>query len=66
LIFPAYTPHDRTILKDWLEKELTLKIIEVNRATNRLILSERAALVKADERESLFEQLRPAIWSKEK
>jgi small subunit ribosomal protein S1 len=54
------TSHDRiNILKNWLEKELTLKIIEVNRANNRLILSERAALVAADERESLFDQLAP-------
>jgi small subunit ribosomal protein S1 len=48
-----------TILKDWLEQKLTLKIIEVNRANNRLIFSERAALVRADERETLFEQLAP-------
>jgi small subunit ribosomal protein S1 len=59
--FPQlHSPHERShILKEWLERELTLKIIEVNRATNRLILSERAALIKADERESLFEQLSP-------
>jgi small subunit ribosomal protein S1 len=59
--FPAYhLDNDRTdILKDWLNRELNVKIIEVNRATNRLIFSERAALVKADERESLFEQLEP-------
>jgi small subunit ribosomal protein S1 len=59
--FPqVQTSHDRiNILKEWLERELSLKIIEVNRAANRLILSQRAALVGADERESLFEQLAP-------
>lgn len=59
--FPQlHSPHERShILKEWLDRKLTLKIIEVNRATNRLILSERAALIKADERESLFEQLAP-------
>jgi small subunit ribosomal protein S1 len=44
-------------LKRWLNKVLKLKIIEVNPAKNRLILSERAALVKADERESLLHQI---------
>ncbi|MFO7540916.1 MAG: S1 RNA-binding domain-containing protein [Chloroflexota bacterium] len=48
-----------SVLKNWLNQELTLKIIEVNRATNRLIFSERAALVAADERETLFKQLMP-------
>lgn len=41
-------------LKDWQDKTLTLKIIEVNRATNRLILSERAAQVRAEERQNLL------------
>ncbi len=47
------------LLRNWLERELTLKIIEVNRSANRLILSERATLIGADERETLFEQLMP-------
>jgi small subunit ribosomal protein S1 len=52
--------HDRiNILKNWLDKELTLKIIEINRTNNRLIFSERATLVGAEERESLFDQLAP-------
>lgn len=45
-------------LQDWQDKTLTLKIIEVNRATNRLILSERAAQVKAEERENLLSYLK--------
>lgn len=45
-------------LKQWRNKLLNLKIIEVNRATKRLILSERAAQVKAEEREDLLMSLR--------
>ncbi len=41
-------------LRQWQAKELTLKIIELNRDLNRLILSERATLVEADQREQLF------------
>ncbi|MBK7895866.1 MAG: S1 RNA-binding domain-containing protein [Candidatus Promineifilaceae bacterium] len=41
-------------LKQWHTETLTLKIIELNREMNRLILSERATLVEADEREQLF------------
>ncbi len=41
-------------LKKWVDKPLTLKIIEVNKEVNRLILSERAALVEADERDDLL------------
>lgn len=44
-------------LESWQDKTLTLKIIEVNRATNRLILSERAAQVKAEQRENLLSYL---------
>jgi small subunit ribosomal protein S1 len=59
--FPQFhMDHDRTgILQAWLNRALTLKIIEVNRANNRLIFSERAALVDAGERENLFERLEP-------
>lgn len=45
-------------LQQWQDKTLSLKIIEVNRATNRLILSERAAQVKAEERENLLSYLK--------
>lgn len=46
-------------LKKWLHKTLTLKIVELNAKTNRLIFSERAADVKAEDREQLFEELCP-------
>lgn len=38
---------------------LQVKIIEVNQAKNRLILSERAALVAADERRNLWDEIKP-------
>lgn len=44
-------------LRKWQSEELTLKIIELNREMNRLILSERATLVEADTREQLFERI---------
>ncbi len=44
-------------LKLWQQKELTLKIIELNRNLNRLIFSERAALVEADERDGLMNRI---------
>ena len=44
-------------LKMWQQKELRLKIIELNRNMNRLILSERAALVEADERDDLLSRI---------
>lgn len=46
-------------LRQWQEEELTLKIIELNRDLNRLILSERATLVDANERDQLFVQIEP-------
>ena len=46
-------------LREWQAKELTLKIIELNRELNRLILSERATLVEADQREQLFYRIKP-------
>lgn len=44
-------------LRQWHGRELTLKIIELNQELNRLILSERATLVEADEREQLFDRI---------
>lgn len=44
-------------LKLWQQKELTLKIIELNRTMNRLILSERAALVEAEKRDGLLNRI---------
>lgn len=44
-------------LKQWRNKVLELKIIEVNRDLNRLIFSERAALVRAEQRENLFNRI---------
>ncbi len=46
-------------LKNWLQKTLKLKIVELNAKTNRLIFSERAAGVKAKDREQLFEEVCP-------
>ena len=46
-------------LADRQDQTLHLKIIEVNQQTNRLILSERAALVEAQERVDLLESLKP-------
>jgi small subunit ribosomal protein S1 len=46
-------------LRQWESKELTLKIIELNRDLNRLILSERATLVEADQREQLLYRIVP-------
>lgn len=46
-------------LRQWESQELTLKIIELNRDLNRLILSERATLVKADQREQLLYHIQP-------
>lgn len=46
-------------LKNWLQKTLTLKIVELNAKTNRLIFSERSASVKAEDREQLFEEICP-------
>ena len=46
-------------LKKWLQKTLQLKIVELNAKTNRLIFSERAAGIKAEDREQLFEEICP-------
>jgi small subunit ribosomal protein S1 len=46
-------------LRQWQTEKLTLKIIELNQNLNRLIFSERATLVEADQREKLFYQIKP-------
>jgi small subunit ribosomal protein S1 len=46
-------------LKRRQNQHLQLKIIELDAASNRLILSERAALVAAEARDELLHQLRP-------
>ncbi len=46
-------------LKNWLNKTLKLKIVELNPKNNRLIFSERAALVDAAQRQNLFEHVCP-------
>lgn len=46
-------------LKGWVERTLELKIIEINPQINRLILSERAAQVKASDRQKLMRKIRP-------
>jgi small subunit ribosomal protein S1 len=46
-------------LRQWVDRHLKLKIIEVNQHANRLILSERATLVKADERARMLTNIRP-------
>jgi small subunit ribosomal protein S1 len=49
-------------LKSWLHKTLELKIVELNPKTNRLIFSERAARVKAEDRQQLFEDICPGDY----
>lgn len=46
-------------LKERLNKPIKLKIIELDPQNNRLIFSERASLVKAEQRERLFGQILP-------
>lgn len=46
-------------LKEWVNREVELKVIEIDREKNRLILSERAALVEADQRETLLRRIEP-------
>jgi small subunit ribosomal protein S1 len=45
-------------LQQWVHKILQLKIIEVNGYSKRLILSERAAQVKAEHREALLGRIK--------
>jgi small subunit ribosomal protein S1 len=44
-------------LQEWVQKILQLKIIEVNPKTKRLIFSERAAQIKAEQREALLSRI---------
>ncbi|MEM7334534.1 MAG: S1 RNA-binding domain-containing protein [Chloroflexota bacterium] len=44
-------------LKSWIGKKLSLKIIELNKDSNRLILSERAAQVAAGQRDNVLGQI---------
>ncbi len=46
-------------LKTWLDKTLKLKIVELNPKNNRLIFSERASLVNAEQRDNLFDRVCP-------
>lgn len=54
-----HIPRERLrALSNWHGRTLSLKVIEVNRANNRLILSERAANVEADQRMALLRRVR--------
>ena len=44
-------------LSKWHDKKLMLKIIELNPSSNRLIFSERAALVNVDQKEKMLNQV---------
>jgi len=59
--FPQFhVPRERArALAEWQDREVTLKIIEVNKASSRLILSERATLVAAEQREVLLLGVQP-------
>lgn len=59
--FPQFhVPRERIqALAGWQGRELALKIIEVNKGNSRLILSERATLVAAEQREVLLLGVRP-------
>lgn len=59
--FPQFHIEQQRIhaLRQWSNRWLALKIIEVNSATNRLILSERASQVKAETREQLLDKIMP-------
>lgn len=46
-------------LADWKDRTLKVKIIDVNRAKNRLVFSERYTLVAADERSDLLQRIKP-------
>jgi len=49
----------RSSLQDLIGKTLKLRVIELNREQNRLILSERAAQVEAGERAGILQRLQP-------
>lgn len=46
-------------LRQWHNQPITLKIIEIDPAQNRLIFSERAALIEASQRTKLFNRIEP-------
>lgn len=48
-----------TALRQWNQRTLTLKIIEIDPAHNRLIFSERAARIDASQRTRLFNHIKP-------
>lgn len=58
--FPQFhIPRERLqTLSEWHDRELQLKIIEVSKFNSRLIFSERATLVAADQREDLLNGVR--------
>ncbi len=49
----------RNSLQELIGKKLKLRVIELNREQNRLILSERAARVQAGERAGILQRLQP-------
>lgn len=53
------TRHRMQALKEWVNTWLDLKIIELNPATNRLIFSQRAAQVDAQDRNRLLRRVQP-------
>lgn len=57
--FPQFHQESERInaLQQWQNKRLSVKIIEVDEDHRRFILSERASLVKAQERERLFRKM---------
>ncbi len=59
LNFPQFHLESERIraLKEWVGKKLPLKIIELNKDSNRLILSERAAQVAAGQRDNVLGQI---------
>lgn len=59
--FPQFHLESERIeaLRQWQHKRLRLKILEVNAAQNRFILSQRAGLVRANERERLLNEIQP-------
>lgn len=46
-------------LRQWRNRPITLKIIEIDPAQNRLIFSERAAFIEASQRAKLFNRIEP-------
>lgn len=58
--FPQFhVPRERLhSLAEWQDRVLQLKIIEVNQSNSRLIFSERATLVAAEQRETLLGDVR--------